>query len=109
MLVIFAASSIPSTAMPRFDVWDTMVKKGGHMLGYALLAMSYAHGWAHTKRRPLRRAEVLGVWLAVVLYAISDELHQRFVPGRGASPIDVGIDGIGALIGLAIWLKFFSK
>ena len=32
---------------------------------------------------------------AALAYAISDEWHQSFVPGRGATPRDVAIDGIG--------------
>jgi VanZ family protein len=39
---------------------------------------------------------------AALAYAISDEWHQSFVPGRGATARDVAIDGIGiALAALA--------
>jgi VanZ family protein len=31
-----------------------------------------------------------------VLFAISDEYHQTFVPGRGGTLADVAIDGLGA-------------
>ena len=37
-----------------------------------------------------------------VLYAITDEIHQAFVPGRGPSAIDVGIDSLGVLTGIFI-------
>lgn len=37
-----------------------------------------------------------------VTYAISDEVHQYFIPGRNASIIDVGIDSLGVLIGIFI-------
>jgi VanZ family protein len=40
-----------------------------------------------------------------VAYAGSDEFHQTFVRGRHGSPIDVGIDAIGALIGLGVWRR----
>lgn len=41
--------------------------------------------------------------LAIVLaYAISDELHQRFVPGRTGTAIDVLIDLLGATLSLAL-------
>jgi len=33
-------------------------------------------------------------------YALSDEFHQSFVPVRSASLIDVGIDLLGAVVGL---------
>lgn len=38
--------------------------------------------------------------LVGTIYAISDELHQSFVPGRSAQIIDVVIDSEGNLLGL---------
>jgi VanZ family protein len=105
MAVIFIASSIPSAQMPRFNVWDVLVKKGGHFMGYALLAALYMRGLAFG-RRATRRDWGAAVLLAV-LYALTDEFHQRFVPGRGATLMDVGIDTAGALVGaplLARWV-----
>ncbi|MOA68833.1 VanZ like family protein [compost metagenome] len=44
-------------------------------------------------------------WGAAVLYAASDEWHQSFVPNRGPAVMDVAIDSMGALFGVAaIWL-----
>jgi VanZ family protein len=34
-----------------------------------------------------------------IVYAVSDEVHQRFVPGRTAAAGDVGIDALGAVVG----------
>ena len=53
MAAIFGFSSIPSSEMPRFGLLDLLVKKGGHALGYALLALAFLH-W----RRPLWDAGV---------------------------------------------------
>jgi len=102
MVVIFGFSSIPSREMPNFGFWDMVVKKGAHMLGYGLLAMAIWYGLRFDKRR---------WWLAIllaVLYAISDEYHQSFVPGRHPSWVDVLLfDGGGAaiVVGLASWLR----
>ena len=43
--------------------------------------------------------------LAGVLYGVSDEFHQKFVPERDSSPYDVAADGIGTALGAWIWLK----
>ena len=40
MVIIYLASGTPSTSLPDYGVWDTVIKKGGHMLGYALLFAS---------------------------------------------------------------------
>ncbi len=95
MAAIFIFSSIPSQEMPFFGGWDAILKKSGHMLGYALLGFAYLRAlnsrskWAY-----------LAVLVAVVIYATSDEFHQSFVPGRNSSFIDVGIDAAGACIGM---------
>lgn len=96
MSVIFIFSSQPSDKLPDFDRADRIVKKGGHILGYGLLAISYwsALAW-DGRKRPL-------AWLLTVLYAATDEYHQSFVPGRSASAWDVAIfDNLGALT--ALW------
>jgi hypothetical protein len=41
-----------------------------------------------------------------LLFAVSDEYHQTFVPGRGGTWIDVAIDGLGASVaGLIAWRR----
>jgi len=97
MLVIFTFSSIPAKDMPGFGYLDLFFKKGSHMLGYALLAQAYL--WAIGKNRPNAR---LIAWLLAILFAVSDEFHQSFVMGRGATVVDVAIDAFGAWVGLVI-------
>src|SRR3972149_3853806 len=41
MGAIFFFSSIPASRLPFFGEWDLVVKKGGHVTGYALLGVSY--------------------------------------------------------------------
>jgi VanZ family protein len=37
-----------------------------------------------------------------ILYAVSDEVHQLYVPGRNGSALDVGIDACGVLAGAGL-------
>ena len=37
------------------------------------------------------------------LYAVTDELHQMFVPGRMGRPLDVAIDALGVACGILVW------
>lgn len=97
MLVIFLFSAQPSANLPDFEWLDGVVKKGGHMLGYALLALAY--WWALGFRRDRRWQ----AWVLALIYAATDEWHQSFVPGRSPSAWDVLIfDNLGALV--ALWL-----
>jgi VanZ family protein len=102
MLIIFYFSSQPSTDLPSFGWFDTLVKKGGHFTVYAVLAFSlwYAFEWKIDVRWL--------VWLLAFMYAASDEFHQSFVPGRHPSVWDVVIfDSFGALASLWVvsWWK----
>jgi VanZ family protein len=95
MSTIFLFSSQSSSELPNFDWADRIVKKGGHMIGYALLALSYWRGFE------FRRENKWLAWCLVILYAAADEFHQSFVPGRYPSILDVVVfDNLGALIGL---------
>lgn len=67
------------------------------MIGYGLLALSYWRAF------DFKEGKRWVIWLLAVLYALTDEFHQSFVPGRSASIWDVLIfDNFGALISL--WL-----
>jgi VanZ family protein len=96
--VIFALSSIPSLST-GLGLWDTILRKCAHVTEYAILgALLY---------RALGRAPA--AWLAGVAYAATDELHQRFVAGRHASPLDVAIDAAGVLAGVLLLEALIRK
>ena len=48
----------------------------------------------------------LTAWAGTVLYAVTDEIHQYFVPDRACSFTDVCIDGAGALCGVLLAMIF---
>ena len=97
MTAIFVASATPGDELPDAGEWDPLLKKGGHLLGYALLGAAYLRGLARG-RRPSARDLGAAVLLAA-LYAVSDELHQGQTPGRTPAVADVGIDVVGSALG----------
>jgi hypothetical protein len=100
MAIIFTASSTPGSDLPGFGSWDVVLKKGGHMIGYALLACAYLH--ALDRHRHTTLFHILTAAFLALLYAASDEFHQKFTPGRTSSVHDVLIDLTGIAIGLAV-------
>ncbi len=104
MGLIFFASSQPKGVLPDYGANDWNVKKLGHVLIYAALAVAYLHALAPS-RRPTWRQALAAVALAG-LYGATDEFHQSFVVGRGAGLVDVGIDTLGAALGALLggWL-----
>ena len=101
MGIIFWFSSQPQPfEMP--ESWQQeLVGKAGHMIGYAGLSLLWWRALAAHRSTSERRVLALA-FLLTVLYAVSDEYHQTFVPGRSGSLMDVLIDAAGAGIGL--WL-----
>jgi VanZ family protein len=87
--LIFGLSSIPSLGT-GLGTWDLALRKLAHtteyaVLGFLLLRASGREGMAA---------------LAGVAYAVTDEIHQHFVPGRHGAAYDVAIDAAGVLIGV---------
>jgi VanZ family protein len=101
MSIIFACSATPGTDLPSLGTWDFLSKKGGHMLGYALLGAAWLH--ALNKNGKAARRQLAMAFLFTCLYAASDEWHQQFTPGRTPSARDIGIDAAGSMIGLMFW------
>ena len=96
--VIFTLSSIPSLST-GLGTWDTILRKGAHLTEYAILGGLLYRALG---REPL----ALAVGIA---YAATDELHQYFVRGRHASPVDVAIDAVGVAVGMLIWLRLRER
>ncbi|MBO5275459.1 MAG: VanZ family protein, partial [Clostridia bacterium] len=87
-----------------------VIRKCAHAFVYALLG-GFAAGFTLSFRSTIADGclfAVLPGWGCAVLYAISDEIHQMFVPGRGPAVIDVLLDSTGAALGAAaaalIWV-----
>jgi len=67
------------------------------MIGYAFLALSYWYAFG------MQGGKRWLSWFLAVLYALTDEIHQSFVPGRHPTIWDVLLfDNLGALISLWI-------
>ncbi|HIE37645.1 MAG TPA: hypothetical protein EYP77_00985 [Anaerolineae bacterium] len=99
MGLIFALSAQPDLPHAPRPWLDTLLKKGGHAVAYGVLAWLYLRALRGSSARD--QARPMAALLAVA-YALTDELHQAFVPGRHPSPVDVLIDGAGALLAMAL-------
>lgn len=106
--------AIVSAVTPEYDTlpeeeqkalvadWHGVVRKGAHFCEYAVLgALLLCSLSLSLTRRKLAVSLALPV---AAIYAASDEWHQAFVGGRGPSVADVGIDTLGALLGILIVL-----
>jgi hypothetical protein len=93
--VIFAFSSVPDLGT-GLGTWDLVLRKLAHAAEFAVLGALLL--------RALR--DERGALAAGVAYAITDEVHQHFVPGRLGSPVDVAIDAAGVALGVLLWRRY---
>jgi uncharacterized membrane protein len=111
----------------EFSYWaeiiHTPIRKLAHMTEYALLSWSFLLP-AFFQNRAVQEEEIQSpdkngkkartkkaLWklclrsiLFSMLYASTDEFHQLFVEGRGASVRDVMIDTLGAALGMLLFI-----
>jgi len=78
-----------------------IVRKNAHFFAYLVLALLVMNAVRRTDGNDIKLT-----LLICVLYAISDETYQIFVPGRSAQLSDVLIDSVGAVAGIVMYLGF---
>ncbi len=99
MGLIFFLSSRTSLPNPS-GISSSLEAITGHFTVYAVLAALVAFALADTGLPTSRR--LVAAFLFAVVYGVSDEFHQSFVPGRDPDPFDLMIDAIGATTGLVV-------
>jgi VanZ family protein len=100
----------------RFDYWHFYMRKGGHVVGYAILSILLFRAWRATLPA-LSNVKWTPRWAAIAvlgtaIVASLDEWHQSFIPSRTGRWQDVVLDtcaGIGAQVLVLLWVRKFGK
>lgn len=82
------------------EVRSTAIRKSAHVVAYMVLGGLVV--WALAGHRRVTLKVIGGSVIIAGLFAVSDEFHQSFVPGRSAEVRDVLIDTAGATVGAGI-------
>ncbi len=98
-LVIFILSAIPGSTIPRFFCGADKIL---HFLEYLPLGVLLMRAMAAMGGR-LRIRALLVTLFVVMLYALTDEIHQFFVPGRTLDAADWVMDVLGATAGGSLY------
>lgn len=94
MLAIFVLSATPADTLNNAGLGSDPIHIDGHFALFLILCITY---YKATK-------SVLKSLILTIIFAFTDEFHQRFTPGRSSSMFDIYIDTIGALISvLLLW------
>ncbi|MCC6874542.1 MAG: VanZ family protein [Sandaracinaceae bacterium] len=96
LIWVLSSLSLAPSLLDDFPLRD----KGAHAIEYAVLGLLIAHATRRSwPERAAWRTAALAL-LLTILWGLVDEIHQAFVPGRGADVLDLAADSIGALFGV---------
>lgn len=92
------SGSILSFLEPILGEWitDHIVRKFAHALEFCGLALLIFNALYQSTGF----AKPFSAFGLTVIYAVTDELHQLFVPGRACRFFDVCVDSAGAVVGI---------
>ena len=100
----------PNVSQETIDAVRWVVRKGAHVTEYAILGWLAWRVFRRSSRGDVRSwswREAAAALITAACYAATDEFHQSFIKGRGASVVDVGVDTFGAAMGLLfVWVIF---
>ena len=89
------------------EVFNLIIRHFAHFFLFFVLGMLVTNAMQAIKTKMRNR-----LWISATIcftYAVSDEIHQLFVPGRYSSIKDVLIDTAGAILGIAIYWMIQKK
>ena len=108
-IVIYILSSIPASKLPKFThlINDKVIHIS---IFFVLGLLIYRALEPRTKHNILDWKRLLISVVAVIVYGMSDELHQGAVPGRTVDILDASADALGGLLSaLAIYINVRRK
>lgn len=86
------------------------VRKAGHFLEYSILTFLLMNAMLSAKpagrggKRDYKKVAATA-FLVALAYAVSDEVHQSFVPGRSMRAGDVAIDAASSFSAVLIYMR----
>ena len=92
---------MPNLSINR-DTLSHLIRKNAHFFAYLILGVLVTNALYYSTKMQVKKQIILS-FIICVLYAISDEVHQLFVPGRSGEVKDVLIDSAGAGVGIFIY------
>jgi VanZ family protein len=101
-LLIIYLSSLPSGTLPGDgSTAEQVLSNLAHIPAFALITFLWIKAFADKKLEAKTSLPYILIIVGLCAFAVSDEIHQSYVPGRFASITDFLLDLIGILLGMA--------
>lgn len=103
---IFSSGLSEGELVSRAESIQLVVRKLAHIAEFFLLTLSFylplrvwlSHKGVNFAGKRFTYKLILPAFSLSLLCAAADEFHQRFVPGRCGTPVDVFVDSIGIVV-----------
>ena len=93
-------SALESIELPDISSFDKLA----HLVAYFIYGLSLQVAFIafFSDSKKIKTNKSIAIWVAVIgfLFALSDEIHQYFVPGRNADIFDLLVDFTGIFLSL---------
>lgn len=86
---------------------DHIVRKNAHAFMYMVLSILVSSMFFYFNKKG--KDIIIYILFICLFYAVTDEFHQSFVPGRTSLVSDILVDFGGALIGLTLFYLMYYK
>jgi VanZ family protein len=105
-VILLILTSVPTTSLPKVGIND----KIQHFFAYFVLAVLLNLSlYVQRKYQLLSNIKSLLSLLIIIIYAIIDEVHQHFIPGRFCEFFDFAADILGGIAGVLLIHFLFRK
>jgi VanZ family protein len=104
--MIFIQSRYPS---PELIPQRPLIDKLLHFLAYAVMGILFFRAYRTLRIKNNYNLLLLISMLSAILYGVSDELHQQFVPWRQADLMDAFADALGSVFGVFLYATLDKK
>lgn len=102
-----ANKNITNLQSAKLDELDHIVRKNAHGFLYMTLAVFVSSAIFSFNKKG--KDAVIYILFTCLFYAVTDEFHQSFIPGRTSMVSDILVDFCGAIIGLLIFYFVYYK
>jgi VanZ family protein len=109
MTIIFLLSNRQSVQVSDQTVPNFIFFKTLHVIEYAILFTLNVRAFKHTYTKATGKLWFYSALAITILYAMSDEIHQTFIPTREGRLRDVIIDASGAIIAWILLVQLLPK
>ena len=109
-MIVYAISSTLHLTLSQ-EIVTFLVRKSAHIAAYFILGILIYNIIKDYKKLSFKSKAIYSS-LFVLLYAVTDEIHQLFVQGRSCELRDVLIDFIAGFIGIMVYIginKFINN